>query len=130
MQNIYSIPYISDRKAEVKVKKIRPISNKGKKKVYLGNYDLDEIKKQSFRAQLSKHAMEEVDFSTLQVIGEISTLHKIRGTASKFQPTLSEIYAQIPEDIARVAVAFECTFKEDVNEDFQRGVITLYGMKV
>lgn len=129
MQNNIVIPYISNRKIEVKVKKIRPITSKNKDKVYLGNFTITEARNSSFRAGLSKHAMEKVDFETLEVIAEVYTNHLKKGTETKFQPTLAEIYAQIPESLSSKAVAFECSFVEEIDDTIQKGKITLYGLK-
>ncbi|MCQ2978911.1 MAG: hypothetical protein MJ245_03835 [Clostridia bacterium] len=120
-----TIPYIPDRIIMKRGNTIRPLWKIGDKRFYLGNYNLTEMKLESYFETSRDHIMEEVDASKIEAFCELETVHPLFGSR-KVRPTIAEIVAQIPREYLDDAIAFELKINGRYNEKMMKGKLTLY----
>lgn len=118
----FSIPYISDYELMRRYLKIKPIAEVDGVKYWLRNYSLHEIKTSSYLWYVVPDKREPVGEALSGYIHrDIECLHTY-GFPGFFKPSISEILAQIPEDILKhySIYAFEIIDKPTCSADFNK----------
>ena len=120
MYNV-SIPKISDEELAKRYQQIKPIVKINGVKYWLRDFSFDELKSISYLWNREKDKREKVDMSTLKEYPDwdFECLH-IYGYPGMFKPSIAEVLAQIPEDEAIWAVAFEIIGTPQTSDDFHR----------
>lgn len=123
MYNV-SIPKISKEELNKRYARIKPIVELDGKKYLLRDFTEDELKKYVYTSNITQDKREIVDTDKYIPLEDydFECLHEY-GYYGIFKPTIAEVLAQIPEDLASLVEAFEIIEKPETIEDLMRNKI-------
>lgn len=120
-----SIPKISEEEMRKRYKQIRPVIKVNGKLHYFREYTFEEISSMSFFWNSNIDVLEEVCEDELEVLEDrdFFCLHDYWNPIF-FQPNISEVLAQIKEDILPLVKAFEIIKSPRTSSDFYKDSFT------
>jgi len=120
----FSIPYISDNELMRRYLKIKPVAEVDGVKYWLRDYSLHELKNSSYLWYVVPDKREPVGEALSNcTYRDIECLHTY-GFPGFFKPSISEILAQIPEDVFEhySVDAFEIIERPTCSADFNKHI--------
>lgn len=123
MYNV-SIPKISKEELNKRYDTIKPIVDLDGKKYLLRDFTEEELKKYVYTSNVTQDKREIVNMDKYVslVDYDFECLHTY-GYYGIFKPTIAEVLAQIPEDLASLVCAFEIIEKPETLEDLMKNKI-------
>lgn len=123
MYNV-SIPEITDEELKIRYKRTKPIVEIEGKKYLLREYTQEELREKSYLWYMEQDKREEINIDEYAplVDYDFECIHKY-GYHAFFKPSIAEVLAQIPSDLARLVDLFEIIDEPKTVEDFSKNKI-------
>jgi len=121
MYNV-SIPEITDEELRTRYERIKPIVEIEGKKYLLRNFA--DLRNVSYIWNVHQDKREEINIDEYIALEEhdFECIHEY-GYYGFFKPSIAEVLAQIPSDLANIVDLFEIIEKPEIAEDFSKNKI-------
>jgi len=119
-----SIPKITDEELRKRYERIKPIVEIDGEKYFLRTFTEEELRTKSYIWNMYEDKREKVNIDEYAALEEhdFECIHRY-GYYALFKPSIAEVLAQIPDDLARLVNLFEIIDEPKTEEDFSKNKI-------